>query len=268
MYSKKGPPTAGGTMTGGAGLLLAVGVMLLSACGTQTAPAAVGEMLHVVRSHPHDRSAYTQGFLFRDGYFYESTGLYGRSSVRRVEVETGEVVARHDLPREYFGEGLAALDGLLYQLTWREQTGFIYHVETLEPLGTFRYEGEGWGLTTDGSHLIMSDGTYRLRFLDPTSFQVVHTLEVRDGERLVGRLNELAWVQGEVWANVWQTDEIARIDPATGRVLGWLDVAGLVSRWDRLRGAEVANGIAYDSLTQRTWVTGKRWPRVFEVERR
>ncbi len=216
---------------------------------------------------PHDRAAYTQGLVYLDGVFFESTGLYGASTARRVDAGTGEVIVRHDLEPRFFGEGLTHLNGLLYQLTWRENTGFIYAAPSLEPVGTFRYEGEGWGLATDGTSLILSDGTYRLRFLDPETFQVTRTIEVNDEGRVVYALNELEWVDGEIWANVWQEDNIARIDPETGGVRGWVNVRGLLSAWDRARGAEVANGIAYDSVADRLWVTGKNWPRIFEVRR-
>lgn len=244
-----------------ASLLLAVG------CAEPTPAPVRGETLAVITAGTHDRAAYTQGLIYHDGVFFESTGRYGASSVRRVDAETGGVLGRHDLDRRYFAEGLTHLNDLLYQLTWREGVGFIYASATLEPVGTFQYEGEGWGLTTDGMSLIMSDGTHRLRFLDPETFQVTRTIEVTDEGRAVYALNELEWIEGEIWANIWRKDDIARIDPATGVVRGWVNVRGLLSPWDRWRGAEVANGIAYDSVSGRLWVTGKNWPRVFEVRR-
>lgn len=246
--------------------VLFLGVTALGGCSDAPSEPAFGETLEVIETLPHDSDAYTQGFLVRDGLFYESTGQYGASSVRKVEPETGEILAEHRLSDAYFGEGLVALGDRLFQLTWREQTGFVYDAASLEPLGTFGYRGEGWGLTTDGSHLIVSDGTYRLKFIDPTTSAVTRVVEVQDQGRFIYALNELEWIRGEIWANVWQQDNIARIDPGTGNVLGWVNVAGYLSWWDRLRGAEVANGVAYDSIANRLWVTGKNWPRVYEVE--
>lgn len=241
--------------------------LTFAGCGQTGVGTPVGDPLDIIRTLPHDRSAYTQGFLYHDGVFYESTGLYGESTVRRVDVESGEVLQSHALSSEYFGEGLTRLGDRLYQLTWRERTGFIYDIDTLEPIGTFRYDSDGWGLATDGTYLILSDGTYLLRFIDPANFQVVRTLEVTDSGRVVSALNELEWVRGEIWANVYEQDRIVRIDPGTGEVVGWLDTTDLRSWWDDRRGAEVANGIAYDPETDRLWVTGKRWPHVFEVAR-
>lgn len=251
----------------GRGTLILVALSIVpGACGVNAPGPVRGETLTVIRSVPHDSDSYTQGLVVRDGVFYESSGLYGESSVREVEVETGEVLQARPLSDRYFGEGLVALGDRLYQVTWREGTGFVYEAETLDSLGTFRYTGEGWGLTTDGSHLILSDGTYRLRYLDPKTFQVTHSVDVTDDGRAIFALNELEWVRGEIWANVWQEDSIARIDPASGEVVGWMNVAGYLSWWDRVRGAEVANGIAYDAASGRLWVTGKNWPHVFEVE--
>lgn len=224
-----------------------------------------GETLEVIATTPHDRAAYTQGLVFHEGFFYESTGLYGSSSVRKIDPATGEILKRHDLEQRFFGEGLTALHGRLFQVTWRERTGFIYETSTLEPVGSFQYEGEGWGLTTDGASLILSDGTYRLRFIDPHTFKVIRVLYVTDGGRVIYAVNELEWIRGEIWANIWQEDNIARIDPESGVVVGWVNVGGFVSPLERWRGAEVANGIAYDSVSNRIWVTGKRWPQIYEV---
>lgn len=244
---------------------LTFGAVLFGAYGNAPSQAVFGPTMKITADVPHDCSAFTQGFLFYRGFFYESTGLYGSSTIRKVDPVTGEVLLCRRLPDRHFGEGIAVLENRLYQVTWREGEGFIYDPETLEPLGEFRFPGEGWGLTTDGSHLILSDGTCRLKFIDPITFEIKQELEVSQDGRLVSSLNELEWIHGEIWANIWQQDAIARIDPSNGEVLGWLNVAGFVSRQDRLRGAEVANGIAYDSVGNRLWVTGKNWPRVFEV---
>ncbi|MQA89492.1 MAG: glutaminyl-peptide cyclotransferase [Gemmatimonas sp.] len=243
-------------------LILAI---LLSGCAPGTPEPLQGDRLEVMQTLQHDLGAYTQGLIVRDGYFWESTGLNGASSLRRIDATSGEILERRELPERFFGEGLAALEGRLYQLTWRHGIGFIYGAKALDSIGTFAYSGEGWGLTTDGSQLIMSDGTYRLRFLHPETFEVTRVLEVSDRGRAVFALNELEWVDGEIWANIWQQDNIARIDPSTGEVVGWLNVGGFISWWDRVRGAEVANGIAYDSVSGRLWVTGKNWPRIYEV---
>lgn len=196
---------------------------------------------------------------------YESTGLNGQSSLREVELETGAVVRRRDVPPQYFAEGLALFEDRLIQLTWQSRRGFVYDRRSFEPLGEFAYEGEGWGLTHDGRFLILSDGTDTLRFLDPVTFETVRTVAVAADGRPVARLNELEYICGEVYANVWQTDRIARIDPETGRVLGWLDLGGLLPPEDRAARVDVLNGIAYDPATGRLFVTGKWWPRLFEI---
>lgn len=218
----------------------------------------------IVRAYPHDPAAFTQGLVYADGVLYESTGLYGRSSLRRVALETGEVLQQRDLPAEYFGEGLALFDGRLIQLTWQNNTGFVYDAASFALQQTWAYPTEGWGLTHDGAHLIMSDGSATLRFLDPRTFQAQREVLVTDGGRPVGLLNELEYVNGEVFANVWQTDWIARIDPQTGRVLGWIDLSGLLAPEER-QGADVLNGIAYDAQNGRLFVTGKLWPKLFEI---
>ncbi len=221
----------------------------------------------VVASYPHDERAFTQGLLFHDGYLYESTGLHGRSSVRKVDLETGNVLRRVDLPNRYFGEGLAHVDGRLYQLTWKSETGFIYDVESFSRVGTFEYEGEGWGLTWDGSYFVMSDGSERLRFMDRETFEPVRTVTVRAAGRPVSNLNELAYLKGEIWANVFPGDWIARIDPDTGDVVGWIDLRGILAPGDRAgRQGDVLNGIAYDEEGQRIFVTGKLWPKLYQIE--
>ncbi len=219
----------------------------------------------VVQSWPHDPQAFTQGLVYRNGRLYEGTGVNGRSSLREVELATGAVLRRHDLPEQYFGEGLAFFGGRLFQLTWRSHVGFIYDAATFQPTGQFSYTGEGWGLTDDGTSLILSDGTSTLRFLEPTTFAVQRMVKVTDNGREVSRLNELEYVNGEVYANVWMKDLIARIDPATGNVKGWIDLTGLLAPDERTGGEDVLNGIAYDAANDRLLVTGKRWPRLFQI---
>jgi glutamine cyclotransferase len=219
----------------------------------------------VVQSWPHDPNAFTQGLVYRDGKLYEGTGLNGQSSLREVELETGAVLRRHDLAREYFGEGIDFFKGRLYQLTWRSHVGFIYDAATFQQVGQFNYATEGWGLTDDGTSLILSDGTSTLRFLDPQTLTVQRSITVTDDGRQVSELNELEYIKGEVYANVWRTDSIARIDPATGRVTGWIDLTGLLKDEDRTGNEDVLNGIAYDSARDRLIVTGKHWPKMFQI---
>ena len=214
----------------------------------------------------HDPEAFTQGLVFQDGVLYEGTGLRGRSSLRKVELETGTVLQRYDLPAQYFGEGIAILGDKVFQLTWQSQKGFVYDKETFELLDQFTYPGEGWGLTHDGVQLIMSDGTSTLRMIDPQSLTEIGRIKVLDGDVPVIWLNELEYVAGQVWANVWQTNNIVRIDPATGQVVGWIDLSGLLQERDVAQLVDVLNGIAYDAQTERIFVTGKLWPRLFEIE--
>lgn len=216
----------------------------------------------VVNTWPHDAGAFTQGLAFADGKLYESTGLHGASSVRIVAMTTGSVQRRINLPVRYFGEGIAILDGRIYQLTWRNRKGFIYRQDNLKYLGEFAYEGEGWGLATDGASLIMSDGTHRLRFLNPHTFKVERTIEVYENGRPLANLNELEYIKGEIYANLWQRDEIARIEPKTGKLLGLIDLSGLSPATEA---DAVLNGIAYDRARDRIFVTGKLWPKLFEI---
>ncbi|HEX2497865.1 MAG TPA: glutaminyl-peptide cyclotransferase [Actinomycetes bacterium] len=239
--------------------------------GASRPPAAATPTFgyRVVASHPHDPGAFTQGLAYVNGTLYEATGSagVGPSSLRRVDLATGAVQARHDLAGEDFGEGIAVVGDRIIQLTWQSQTGFVYDRATLRPLGTFRYPGEGWGLAYDGRRLIMSDGTDRLRFLDPTTFVEVGSVLVRDAGRPVDQLNELEYIDGQVYANVWQTDRIVRIDPATGQVTAVIDLAGLLPAADRESGqVDVLNGIAYDAAGDRLFVTGKLWPKLYEIE--
>ena len=218
----------------------------------------------VVHRYPHDTMAFTQGLQFVDGVLYEGTGLEGRSSIRRVQLATGTVLQKRDLAPQYFGEGITVWKGRIYQLTWLSGVAFVYDQQTFEPRRSFPYKGEGWGLTHDATSLLMSDGTADLRVLDPDTFAERRRIHVTDQGRPVSMLNELEYVKGEIYANVWQTDRIARIDPATGHVVGWIDLAGLLPAAERQRG-DVLNGIAWDEAGQRLFVTGKLWPAVFEI---
>ncbi len=219
----------------------------------------------IVNSYPHDPYAYTQGLVIQDGVLYEGTGLHGRSSLRRVHLETGKVRQLYRLPYRYYGEGLTVYGDRLIQLTWKSRTGFVYDKNSFELLRTFTYATEGWGITSDGRRLIMSDGTANLYFLDPESFEEIHRIEVHDRGSLVTRLNELEYIRGEIFANVWRTDRIARISAETGRVTGWIDLGGLSRTYQRGQD-DVLNGIAYDAQTGRLFITGKLWPKLFEIE--
>jgi glutamine cyclotransferase len=220
----------------------------------------------VLETFPHDPQAFTQGLVYLGGLLYEGTGLRGRSSLRQVELETGEVLRFKPLPDAYFGEGIAVLDERIYQLTWQSNVGLIYDLATFEQVGQFAYPTEGWGLTHDGTLLIMSDGTATLHFLSPADLSEVRRVTVRDAGQPVIRLNELEYVRGEVWANVWQTDRIARINPDDGKVTGWIDLSGLLPTEDRTGQVDVLNGIAYDADGGRIFVTGKLWPKLFRIE--
>jgi glutamine cyclotransferase len=227
-----------------------------------SAPVAGYRIVHIF---PHDPQAFTQGLVFLDGALYEGTGLPGRSTIRKVRLENGEVLQLQKLDAEYFGEGIAIMGNRLFELTYKSEVGFIYDRDTFRRTGTFTYRGEGWGLTHDGARLIMSDGTAFLRFLNPDTLQETGRLQVRDGQAPVENLNELEFVKGEVLANVWQTDRIARISPKTGAVTGWIDLKGLLNPGDAAQGGDVMNGIAYDAAADRLFVTGKLWPKLFEI---
>ncbi|MEX1081842.1 MAG: glutaminyl-peptide cyclotransferase [Halofilum sp. (in: g-proteobacteria)] len=248
--------------------LIAVSLVLplaFAAEHTKLPPADPAPVLdyRVVASYPHDPQAYTQGLLFYEGRLYESTGR--ESELRELRLESGEIVRKVELDDEYFGEGLARWGDRLIQLTWKAGTAFVYDIDSLRRLRRFSYSGEGWGLTQDDSHLIMSDGSATLRFLDPDSFEVQRRVRVTDGALPVDALNELEYVRGEIYANVYRSERIARIDPRSGRVVAWIDLAGLL---DPEEGAGVLNGIAYDATGGRLFVTGKYWPRLFEIEPR
>jgi glutamine cyclotransferase len=219
----------------------------------------------VVHTYVHDPAAFTQGLEYADGFLYEGTGLNGRSSIRKVKLETGEVIQQRQVGSEHFGEGITLFKSDLYELTWQSHIAFQYDRTTFAPKRTFSYPGEGWGLTHDDSSLVMSDGSATLRFLDPATFAERRRLTVTEGGVPVMRLNELEYVKGQIFANVWQTERIARIDPASGRVVGWIDLDGLLSAADR-HGVDVLNGIAYDAKGDRLFVTGKLWPKLFEIK--
>jgi len=219
----------------------------------------------VVNVYPHDREAFTQGLLFRDGVLYESTGLNGKSSLRKVQLETGKVLQQIPVDARYFAEGLTDWGPRLVQLTWNTNVGFVYDLASFKQQQTFSYSGEGWGLARDDRRLIMSDGTSTLRFLDPQTLKVTGQVQVTDGGVPIRDVNELEYVDGQVYANVWLTDRIAIIAPDTGRVTAWLNLAGLMSK-SRLSGDAVLNGIAYDTQRKRLFVTGKLWPSLFEIK--
>lgn len=241
----------------------------------------------VVKSYPHDPKAFTQGLIFRDGFLYEGTGEEGESTLRKVEIATGKVVQKHDLSEEIFGEGITAIGDKIYQISWRDGMAWEYNLVDFKLLREMQYTGEGWGLTTDGTQLIMSDGTHLLKFIDPQTFKTTRTVPVmQDSGKPLYLLNELEWVKGEIWANVWHSEEtetgttqgrmpnlgkpniIARIDPANGRVVGWIDLAG-ISPDDQDEDREhenTLNGIAYDEASDRIFVTGKNWKKLFEIK--
>ena len=215
---------------------------------------------------PHDTGAFTEGLFYQDGYLYEATGLNGRSTIRKEQLQTGQVLQQRPIDPQYFGEGIVAWKGRLIELTWQSHIGFVYDLASFKPLSAFHYPGEGWALTRDSRRLIMSDGTPQLRFLDPVTLKETGRITVTDEGRPVANLNELEWVKGEIYANIWQTDEIVRIDPATGRVVGRIDLSGLLPASDRVPGqTDVLNGIAYDARRDRLFVTGKNWPKLFQI---
>ncbi len=220
----------------------------------------------VVKTWPHDRGAFTQGLIVRDGFLYESTGLNGRSSLRKVNLETGEVMQRETVANQYFAEGLTDWKDRLIQITWQSKVGFTYDLKTLKPKAQFNYDGEGWGITHDTKRLIMSDGTSTLRFLDPESFKQTGTLDVTYQGKPLANLNELEFVRGRILANVWQSNSIVVIDPTNGRVTAQIDLPGVLSPEDRSVAVDVLNGIAYDAKHDRLFITGKLWPKIFEIK--
>jgi glutaminyl-peptide cyclotransferase len=246
-------------------LLIAAFLPIATRTTAQPARQVPVATYRVVKTYPHDRQAFTQGLEYVGGVLYESTGQHGQSGIRKVKLETGEVLQQQPLDEKYFGEGITIWGKTLIQLTWQSEVGFVYDPDTFKPLRTFSYIGEGWGMTHDASRLIMSDGTASLRFLDPKTLKETGRLAVREGSTPLPRLNELEFVRGEVLANVWMTTRIARISLKTGDVTGWIDLAGLLDVREAAA-ADVLNGIAYDAAGDRLFVTGKWWPKLFEIK--
>ena len=241
-------------------------LLILCACASQLPSDIPRFTYQIVHAYPHDSLAFTEGLFYLNGTLYESTGLEGQSSLRRVQLESGKVLQRYELPRSYFGEGIVNWKDQIVQLTWQTQIGFIYDLKTFERKREFHYPGEGWALTQDGHRLIMDDGTAQIRFWNPESLEEMGRITVTDHGQPVTSLNELEWVEGEIYANIWGTSRIARINPRSGKVVGWIDLSGL----EESSGADansdsVLNGIAYDAKAHRLFVTGKRWPKLFEI---
>jgi glutaminyl-peptide cyclotransferase len=239
--------------------------LLVASAAAQSAKHTPEYTYRVVNSFPHDASAFTQGLVYYNGLLYEGTGLNGRSSLRKERLETGEVLKQINLAPDVFGEGVAIFGGQVMQLTWQSHVGYVYRLSDFQLLRQFSYPGEGWGLTSNSRELFMSDGTPEIRVLDPQTLVEKRRITVRDGDTPVDQLNELEWVNGEIFANVWQTDRIARISPQTGKVTGWIDLTGLLSPLYHLEPGAVLNGIAYDAANMSLFVTGKLWPKVFEI---
>ena len=219
----------------------------------------------ITNKYPHDPTAFTQGLVYHNGHFYEGTGLRGQSTLRITEPETGEIIQSINLAAEYFGEGITILDDQIYQLTWRSHTAFTYTLE-LTQIETWSIPDEGWGLTHNGTHLIMSDGTATLSYIDPDTYTITDTITVTHQGTEITRINELEYIEGYIYANIWQTDQIAIINPETGTVESWIDLTGLQDHLDTTTGIDVLNGIAYDTENQRIYVTGKRWPNLFQIK--
>ncbi len=245
-------------------LLLRIFVLTAWFAGAAALWAADG--YRIVHAYPHDPEAFTQGLVFVDGRLYESTGINGRSSLRMVDLETGRVLQQQRVDSKYFAEGLTNWGSTLVQLTWETHVGLVYDRFSFRQLRTFSYGGEGWGLTQDGKSLILSDGTPALRFLDPATFREVRQVTVKDRGKPVSEINELEYVDGQVYANIWHSDRVARISPRTGKVLGWIDLTGLLPEAERSNPEAVLNGIAWDAEHRRLFVTGKLWPKLFEIE--
>ncbi len=220
----------------------------------------------VINIFPHDSNAFTQGLVWKDGFLYEGTGLYGSSSLRKVDFKTGKVLQQYNLPEDVFGEGITIFDDKIYQLTWREQTGFIYDLNTFQLLETFSYTHEGWGMTHDMEYLIISDGTPTLYFMDPFTLEEVKRIDVHHQQAPLKHINELEYIKGKIYANIWQTDQIAIIDPQSGKIIAWLDLSGILNPEDINQAIDVLNGIAYESESDMLFVTGKLWPKIFQIK--
>jgi glutamine cyclotransferase len=239
---------------------------LACACAQAAVPRYAYEVVH---AYPHDSSAFTEGLFYLNGFLYESTGLEEHSSIRKVRLETGEVLQKLDIPAQYFGEGIVDWQGQIFSLTWKSQLGFVFDLATFKLQRQFHYQGEGWALTRNDTAIIMSDGTSDLRFMDPKTFRETRRIQVTLEGKPISNVNELEWVKGEIYANVWQTDFVLRIDPANGQVVGIINLAGLLKRQDMVPGqTDVLNGIAYDAKADRLFVTGKNWPKLFEIRLR
>lgn len=247
-------------------LLLVTVVPLAAQEAPAESPAIPTYSYEIVKTYPHDRKAFTQGLVYSNGFLYEGTGQNGQTTLRKVDLKSGTVLQLYELPPEYFGEGITIFGDKIIQLTWQSNTGFYYDKESFLPIDQFYYSTEGWGITHDGQRLIMSDGTATLHFLDPQTFQEIGQIEVRDEKGPVKGLNELEYVNGEIFANVWPSERIARISPATGKVTGWIDLTGLLGYYKDSGQVDVLNGIAYDSKSGRLFVTGKYWPKLFEIK--
>ena len=241
----------------------ALAIALVVSCGCAQSPEYTYKVVH---AYPHDPTAFTQGLEYHDGFLYEGTGREGHSTLRRVALETGKVLQRIDLAPNYFGEGITVINGRVVQLTYKSQAGFVYDRANFRLLRNFTYAGEGWGLTNDGSTIYMSDGSAQIRFWDPQTLQERKRITVREGGRAIDNLNELEWVHGEIYANIWQTNRIARISPTDGHVIAWIDLTGLLKPEDLAEPVDVLNGIAYDAAHDRLFVTGKLWPKLFEIK--
>ncbi len=243
-------------------------LLCVAAAITTARPASLHtDSYQILHAYPHDPNAFTQGLIYVDGHLYESTGLNGKSSLRMVELSTGAVLQKYDLPAEFFGEGLTDWGSTLIQLTWQAHKAFVYDRFSFSLLRTFQYPGEGWGLTHDSTQLILSDGTSSLRFLDPKSFHEIRRIHVVDESgHAVDNLNELEFIHGEIYANIWHTDKIARISPRTGKILAWIDLSGIIEPRELHGSDAVLNGIAYDPAADRLFVTGKLWPKLFEIK--
>lgn len=246
--------------------VLLAAILLTAACGSGSQAGVPQFSYELVHTYPHDPRAFTEGLFYLEGFLYESTGLEFQSSIRKVRLETGEVVQKYDVPQQYFGEGIVNWQGKIVSLTWKSELGFVFDLATFKQQREFRYSGEGWALTRNDTEIIMSDGTPELRFLDPKTLTETHRIQVTLEGKPVANVNELEWVKGEIFANVWQTDYVLRIDPASGNVLGVVNFTGLLKRSDIVPGqTDVLNGIAYDAKGDRLFVTGKNWPKLFEV---